>query len=428
MPELLLHYIWQKGLFRVLPQWTTDGRRVEVLDVGQHNHDAGPDFFAATVRIGGVTWTGNVEIHVKASDWLKHGHQTDAAYDSVVLHVVKQADKDVYNSRGEKLVQCELQYPDDPGYLERMLSDRATLCSSRIMTRPDMVSQDWKQILLRDRMQAKAAAVSNLLQLTQNAWDQAFYVTLAHNFGFHINGLPFEMLAKQTPLACLQKHKSSLFQLEAILFGQSGLLTEQTATDDYSLRLLKEYTFLRKKFSLMPLEGSIWKMLRMRPQNFPHVRIAQFAALLHQSEFLLSRLLEETDVKQLRALFGVTPSAYWQTHYRFGAEAPAQANAKERGALGKTAIDVLLINSVSPYKFAWGRHHMNMQMQDDSFRLLEELPAEKNAIITQWKMLGQQIRSAAESQAMLQLYQDYCLHQRCLSCDVGYQIFTPEKK
>lgn len=428
MPELLLHYIWQKGLFKVLPQQTTDGRSLEVLDVGQHNTDAGPDFFAATIRIDGVVWSGNVEIHVKSSDWNRHGHQTDAAYNSVILHVVKEADKEVFNQRGEQLVQCELQYPNDPGYLERMLADQTTLCSSRIISNPQLIKDDWKKILLRDRMQAKSAAISALLQLTNNAWDQAFYVTLAHNFGFHTNGLPFELLAKQTPLAYLQKHRSSLFQLEAMLFGQSGLLTEATATDDYSKRLLTEYRFLSKKFGLVAMDGSMWKMLRMRPQNFPHVRIAQFAALLHQSEFLLSKLIEVDDLKTLRNYFVVSPSEYWQTHYRFGAFTPASPNKKERGAIGKAAIDVLLINSVVPYKYAWGRRHMNLTLQDAAFDLLQKLPAEKNTVIAQWQLLGQKAKTAFESQALLQLYQEYCLRQRCLSCDVGYQIFTPENK
>lgn len=426
MPELLLHYIWQKGLFRVLPQTTTDGRRVEVLDVGQHNLDAGPDFSAATVRIDGQTWVGNVEIHVKSSDWNNHGHQHDHAYDSVILHVVKQADKEVLNARGEKLIQCELQYPDEPDYLEQMLADKMTLCSSKLLKDPGLLRADWKKILLRDRLQAKATAISSLLQLTQNAWEQAFYVTLAHNFGFHTNGLPFELLAKQTPLVYLQKHRSSLFQLEAILFGQSGLLTAETAVDDYSKRLWKEYCFLQCKFALAPLNGVVWKMARMRPQNFPHLRIAQFAALVHQSEFLFSQVLHETDPKALRNLFAVTPSEYWQAHYRFGTEI-GMTTAKERGGLGKGAIEVLLINSVAPYQYAWGRMHHSLALQENAFLLLKALPAEKNSIIENWKLLGQKVKSAADSQALLQLYQDYCIRQRCLSCDVGYQIFTPDK-
>ncbi|MCQ2335232.1 MAG: DUF2851 family protein [Paludibacteraceae bacterium] len=437
MPELLLHYIWQSGLFRTLPQHTTDGRRVEVLEVGKHNLDAGPDFFSATIRIDGMTWTGNVEIHVKSSDWVRHGHQHDAAYDNVILHVVKQADRDVFNSKGETLVQCELQYPDDPDLLKNMLSDRTSVCSQKLLGNPELISSDWQLLLLRDRMMKKNAAVTQLLMLYQNAWDQAFYVTLAHNFGFHTNGLPFELLAKQTPLACLQKHRNSLFQIEAILFGQSGLLTAEIARDEYARRLWKEYCFLQKKFGLQPISGAMWKMLRMRPQNFPHVRIAQFAALLHRSEFLLSQLLMLNDPKQIRPLFDVQVSDYWQQHYHFGDdELDVQKSKKDdalqgnlssnMGNLGRSAVDILIINSVVPYQYAWGKAHLNKQMQDDALQLLRSISAEKNSIVAQWKLLGIPVRTAADSQALIHLYQEYCMRQRCLSCDVGYQIFTPQ--
>lgn len=430
MPELLLHYIWQRGLFRIFPQQTTDGRLVEVLDVGRHNLDAGPDFFSATIRIDGMTWTGNVEIHVKSSDWYRHNHQTDAAYDSVILHVVRQADREVLNSKGQTIVQCELKYPEDADYLTEMLADKSSLCSQKLLAEPELIRADWKQALLNDRMKKKNAAIQQLLMLNHNAWDQSFYITLAHNFGFHTNGLPFELLAKQTPLAYLQKHRSSLLQIEAILFGQSGLLTEQTATDDYSRRLWKEYLFLQKKFSLQPLDGSMWKLLRMRPHNFPHVRIAQFAALFCQTEFLLSQLISFSNPKDIRPLLEVSASDYWQSHYRFGAEIPLKENDKSltRGKLGKSALDVLMINSVVPYKYAWGRAHKDLKMQEDAFALLAAIPAEKNSIIDQWKLLGQKVRNAADSQSYLHLYQEYCLRQRCLSCDVGYQIFTPENK
>lgn len=420
MPELLLHYIWQKGLFRVLPQATTDGRRVEVLDVGVHNNDAGPDFSAATIRIDGITWTGNVEIHVRASDWTRHGHHNDAAYDNVILHVVKEADKEVFNTKGEALVQCELQYPDEQGYLEQMLADKMTLCSAQLLKNPGLLAADWKQILLRERLSAKEAAISSLLQLTNNGWEQAFYVTLAHNFGFHTNGLPFELLAKQTPLNYLLKHRSSVFQLEAMLFGQSGLLTERTATDEYSRKMWQEYSFLKKKFGLEPLDGSIWKMARMRPQNFPHIRIAQFAMLLHETEFLFSKIIKEQQVRELRQLLSVTPSEYWQTHYRFGAEV-----AEKHATIGKSAIDVLIINSVVPYQYAWGRKHNSLLLQENAMQLMQSMPAENNTITANWKLLGVRVKTAADSQALLQLYQDYCVRQRCLACDVGYQIFTP---
>lgn len=392
-------------------QFTTDSQPVEVISVGEHNFDQGPDFTGAVIRIGDIEWTGNVEIHVKSSDWYKHGHQHDKAYDNIILHVVRQADKQVFTTEGEAIPQCELRYPENSEYLANLLADRTSVCAQQLLGHPELLHDDWKSILLRDRMQKKAAAIGMLLEQNHNAWEQAFYVTLAHNFGFHTNGLPFELLAKQTPLVFLQKHRSSLFQLEAMLYGQSGLLTPETATDDYRRRLLTEYEFLRKKFSLTPIEGRLWKRMRMRPQNFPEVRIAQFAALLHSTESLFSKMLQENDLNKLRELFSVSASDNWH-------------NAR----IGRAAIDVLLINSVVPYKFAWAKAHSQEQGMQEAFQLLHQIPAEKNHIIDNWKMLGVQIADAADSQTFIHLYQDYCIRHRCLNCEVGYQIFYVHEK
>lgn len=409
MPELLLHYIWLKRLFLTLPQYTTDGRPVEVINVGQHNLDQGPDFFGATIRIGGMEWTGNVEIHVKSSDWYKHGHQQDKAYDNIILHVVRQADKQVFSTNGDAIPQCELQYPENSAYLAGMLADKTSVCSQRLFANPALLQEDWKAMLLRDRMQKKSLAISQLLQLNCNDWEKAFYITLAHNFGFHTNGLPFELLAKQTPLSYLLKHRNSLFQLEAILYGQSGMLATDKRDDAYMQKLRKEYDFLAQKFSLTPLDATLWKHLRMRPQNFPEIRIAQFASLLHHTENLFSKILHSDNLRSLRELFAVTTSDAW-------------GNA----AIGRSAIDVLIINSVVPYKYAWGISHNDSQMVDSALHLLASIPAEKNHIVEQWKLLGVDVKNAADSQTFIHLYQDYCIRHRCLSCDVGYQIFTTQ--
>ena len=229
MPEILLHYIWQKHLWAGFPQYTTDGSPIEIVSVGQHNIHAGADFSHAHIRINGQDWVGNIEIHVHASDWYKHHHHTNPAYDSTILHVVAHADKDVINSRGERIPQCELQYPHDKDYLG-MLFSHVSLedipCSKQLLETPTLLTQGWKHTLLEKRLECKRQAIQQLLHITQQSWAHAFYITLAHNFGFHTNGLPFEMLAIQTPLSCLQKHRNSLFQITAILLGQSGLLTK----------------------------------------------------------------------------------------------------------------------------------------------------------------------------------------------------------
>ncbi len=414
MPELLLHYIWQMKAFLALPQETTDGRCVEVIDVGTHNTDAGPDFFNVKLRIDGQVWVGNVEIHILSSDWYRHKHEKDAAYDNIILHVVKQADREVRNSRGEVIPQCELRYPTDEKQLERLLIDRLSVCNTKIAEQPSLVAETWKQTLLNRRLQKKTEAIDMLLRQSHNDWEEALYITLAHNFGFHTNGLPFEMVARQTPLAYLRKHRDNLFQLEAFMLGQANLLSR--GEGEYFRKLQAEYAFLQKKFSLQPVDGALWKMGRMRPQNSPIVRLMQFAALMQQSEGLFAKVIQTSDVGELRELFAVRVSD------EFAAGIGSKAYA-----IGKSSIDILLINTVVPYKFAYGKAHNNLRLQEEALAILHVLSAEKNHIIEQWKLLGLRAKNAADSQALIHLYQDYCVTHRCFQCDVGYQIFTQQE-
>ncbi len=421
MPELLLHYIWQMKAFLAFPQETTDGRRVEVIDVGTHNTDAGPDFFNVKLRIAGQVWVGNVEIHILSSDWYRHKHEKDSAYDNIILHVVKQADREVRNSRGEVIPQCELRYPTDEKQLERLLIDRLSVCNTKIAEQPSLVAETWKQTLLNRRLQKKTEAIDMLLRQSHNDWEEALYITLAHNFGFHTNGLPFELVARQTPLAYLRKHRDNLFQLEALILGQSGIVHDGRITSskgvhtDYIQRLQAEYAFLQKKFSLQPVDRTLWKMGRMRPQNSPIVRLMQFAALMQQSEGLFAKVIQTSDIGELRELFAVRLSD------DFAANTGSMAYS-----VGKASIDILLINTVVPYKFAYGKAHNNLRLQEEALAILQKLSAEKNHIVEQWKLLGLRAKNAADSQALIHLYQDYCITHRCFQCDVGYQIFTQQ--
>ncbi len=419
-PEILLHYIWQKRLWESFPQTSTDGKPIEILSVGRHNTDAGPDFSDVHLRIGEQEWFGNVEIHLNASDWYKHRHHLDQAYDSVVLHVVRHADKRVYNSQGEAICQCELRYPGNQDYLtglvqaaQRMDSAGEVIdCGRRLLQDPSLLTDGWRKALLKKRLDCKQQSIQRLLGITQHSWEHAFYITLAHNFGFHTNGIPFETMAIQTPLAYLQKHRNSLFQLTAILLGQSGLLTKETAQTDEELRLLREYLFLQKKFSLTPIDGYLWKKARMRPQAFPEVRIRQFAQLIHQSEFLFSRLMEESGLEQLVSLLTLHPTEE-DTPNRISFPAP----------IGRSSIDILLINSVIPYKYAYALAHKDSAAIDKALLLMEQIAPENNSIIRQWRLLGQEVHSAADTQALIHLYQNYCQSSRCMNCEVGYQIF-----
>lgn len=394
MPEILLHYIWEHCLWAGFPQQTTDGLPVQILSVGQHNGDAGPDYSHARIRIGDREWVGNVEIHVHSSDWYRHHHHQDPAYDSVILHVVRDADKPVNTSRGELVPQCALRYPDNHDYLSGLLADARRMdspsmrigCAQQLLEDPQLLTQGWRHLLLRKRLECKQASIERLLRITQGSWEHAFYISLARNFGFHTNSLPFEELAIATPLSAIRKHRDSLFQVTAILLGQSGLPIQDE-------NMAREYEFLRTKFSLTPIDAGLWKMGRIRPQNSPERRIRQLAYLLHSSEFLFSRILELPDVDSLAALF-----------------------AQE--GMSRASIDILLINTVLPYRFAYNPRNLPAIMQ-----MMEQIAPENNTIVRQWRMLGQTVRNAADSQALLHLYQNYCQHHECINCEVGYKIF-----
>lgn len=398
MPEIILHYIWEHCLWAGFEQYTTDGKKVEILSVGEHNRDAGPDYSHARIRIDGHEWVGNIEIHVCASDWTKHHHHLDKAYDNIILHVVRTADKPIYNSKGELVPQCELNYPSDKDYLsalfesaQRMDSAIARIgCAEQLLHDPRLLTEGWRKTLLCKRLECKRASITRLLEITKGSWEHALYISLARNFGFHTNSVPFEELAINTPLSCLQKHRNSLFQLTALLLGQAGLVQEP--------ELQKEYDFLRVKFGLTPLEGSIWKHARLRPQNSPELRIRQFAQLMHQSENLLSKILDTDDLKELEVLFAVPQ-------------------------MGKSSVDILLINTVIPYKYAYALHQNNPVKAEQAMRLMEKIPAENNTIVRQWRVLGQEVKNAADTQALLHLYQNYCQHHECINCEVGYKIF-----
>ncbi len=402
MPEIVLHYIWEHCLWAGFAQQTTDGQPVEILSVGEHNRDAGPDYSHAHVKIGNREWVGNIEIHVCSSDWIKHRHHLDKAYDNVILHVVRTAEKPIYNSRGDLIPQCELQYPSDKDYLSALFQSAQQMdsavarigCAEQLVHDPGLLTEGWRKTLLRKRLECKRSSITRLLEITKGSWEHALYISLARNFGFHTNSLPFEQLAINTPLSYLQKHRNNLFQLTALLMGQAGLIQEP--------ELQKEYDFLRAKFGLTPMDGSVWKHARMRPQNSPELRIHQFAQLMYQSENLLSNILDTNDLKDLRALFAVEN-------------------------MGSSSIDILLINTVIPYKYAYALHRNHSAQAEAAMMLMEKIPAENNTIIRQWRVLGQEIHNAADTQALLHLYQNYCQHHECINCEVGYQIFQDKQ-
>ena len=423
--EDFLHYIWKFRLFNRLNLRTTQGEELEVYSAGLHNSHAGADFQNARIRIGETTWAGNAELHISSSDWHKHGHTTDSAYDNVILHVVYRDDEPLIRPDGKHVPTLELKDRIPPGlynnYHNLVFGNQAIIpCEGTIATVDGLTMQNWLTRILVERLEKRSEAVITALNLNRGDWEETFYQFLAANFGFKTNALPFELMAKALPQSILAKNKNNPMQIEALIFGQAGFLSNDLQ-DAYPLSLKKEYDYLCKKYSLQPIENHLWKFLRMRPQNFPTIRLAQFAALVVQSNHLFSKILEVSDVNLLRNLFNnLKINEYWETHYRFDKESKAAGKS-----LGRSAVDTILLNTVVLFLFSYGRHMKLQQFTNRALKLLESLPAEQNNIIADFINLGVNIKTAFESQALLELKNNYCDYKKCLQCGVGIKILKP---
>ena len=406
---------------------TTDGRIVEVIDPGLHNRNSGPDFFNAKVKIGGTQWVGNVEIHDRSSHWYQHGHDRDANYNNVVLHVVGEADRDVQTSEGHFVPQMCLKVPQTviENYEELLRTDSYPPCYRIIPNLTRLTVHSWMAALQTERLEQKTIAISQRAQQANGSWEQAFFITLARNYGFGINGDAFEEWARHIPLQAVGKHRDDLFQIDAIFFGQAGLLEleavperyQQAALNEgYFARLRNEYKYLSHKFSLQPMDWHRWRFLRLRPQNFPHIRLAQLANLYYQRRAGLSQLIDCRDMGSMADCLRTQVTPYWETHYTFGSE--SVRNAKH---LSPNSISLLIINTCVPMLFAYGRHTLREELCDRAFDFLEQLKAEKNHIIRMWQECGLQVQTAGDSQALIQLKREYCDRRDCLRCRIGYE-------
>ncbi len=416
MKEEFLHYIWKNKLFDENKLNDKDGNKITILETGLHNFDAGPDFFNAKIKIRETIWAGNIEIHLKSSFWETHKHQNDKAYDNVILQLVLEHDKEVYNTKGEQILTCELKF--DNKYLENydslIKSENNIACKNFITKIDNFTLNSWLTNILIERIKQKTEYLKNILSFTTNNWEEAFYISLAKAFGFKVNAVPFELLAKSLPSIILAKNKNNLFQFEALLFGQVGMLNDSKTNDEYFISLKKEYEFLKNKYKLKPIEPHLWKFLRIRPINFPTVRISQFAALIHKSTHLFSKVLESKDSKSIMQLFDIKASKYWDTHYTFGKE----SNKKVK-TFGKAASENILINTVIPIMFLYGKEKAKEDIQDKAIHFLESIKAEQNNITKKWAAIGLEVKNAYFSQSLIQLHNEYCIKKRCLDCRIG---------
>lgn len=415
--EQLLHYVWKHKIFPLKELKTTTGQQVEVIDTGLANTDAGPDFFNAKLKLDGVLWIGNIEIHERSSDWFKHGHHADTGYNSVILHIASEIDTEISRSNGERIPQIQLICPEavHTNYKELLETDSYPPCYRIIPSLPPFTAHSWMTALQMERFEQKATLLNEWLKRCQGNWEDAFFITLARNFGFGLNGDAFETWAHRLPFRAVDKHRNDLFQIEAIFFGQAGIL-EDSDGDGYYLRLKKEYTYLQHKFGLIPMDASLWRFLRLRPANFPHIRIAQLACLYHRAYGLLSRIMETETLQGVRDILKGGTSEYWLTHYTFGGSSPSRPKT-----LSNTSLDLLIINTVVTFLYAYGLHKGNRVLCARAGSFLEELKAENNYITRMWEQCGMKASNAADSQALIQLKKEYCDKKKCLYCRIGYE-------
>ncbi len=423
MTERLLQFIWQFQYFNAGELRTEQGDPVSIIAAGKYNTNQGPDFLQAKIKIGDTLWAGNVELHIRTSDWNKHSHQNDSNYNNVILHVVWQNDIAVENSTlpllvlenriSSLLIEKYKSFMEQQGFIP---------CAAGLQSVSEIIWLTWKDRLLVERMQRKAAVITGqLFPRSNNHWEEVCWWLVARNFGIKINADAFEAVARSISINILAKHKNSIHQLEAMLFGQAGLL-ECDFEESYPVMLKKEYAFLSKKYSLKPVTVPV-HFLRMRPSSFPTVRLAQLAAFIYQSSHLFSQVLESKNVKEIIKLFEVTANDYWHYHYRFD-ERAAYLPKK----VGQDSINVFIINSLAPLLFAYDNYHHQQKNKDKVMDWLQELAPEKNAITKAFCSYGVLNKSAFDSQALLELKSMYCDVKKCLDCAIGNNLLKYIKK
>lgn len=422
MTEEFLHYIWKyKLLYNDLK--TTEGDSVEILNPGFQNTNAGPDFFNAKIKINDTIWAGNVEIHINASDWYLHNHQNDLAYDNVVLHVIFNNNTNIKRLNGLIIPQLVVDKCFDENiyqnYQNFIHNKNWIPCENLYKDVDEFIVSNWLEYLLIERLERKTLELREIFVRNNNNWEETFYQLLAKNFGFKINSYPFEILAQSLPLTYLGKHKNNEIQISALLFGQSGLLTVEF-TDDYPQLLYNEYEFLRKKYKLQPIKPYLWKFLRLRPANFPTIRLSQFSDLIFKSTHLFSKLLECNKLDEIYNLFDVKTHPYFDNHYLFD----EKLILSKQKYLGKSAIDLIVINTIVPILFFYAETKDEKEFQNRAFDFLEKIEAENNSIITKWKKIGAKPQSAYQTQGLIELKNNYCSLKKCLNCRIGNELLN----
>lgn len=454
MKENFLHFLWRTRRFDLSNLTTTDGQDLDILDFGQYNAlDAGADFQNAKIRLNGLIWYGNIEMHVRSSDWYAHHHQHDAAYQTVILHVVYEQDTPIFRQNTEggqrsplkaneettaEIIPCLVLKNRIPQGLYQhywaLLNNAYWIpCQEHFATVSDFTKDIWLERLLVERLERKTEAIQQRLELNRGDWEEAFWQSLARYFGATVNAEPMTILACGISHLVLAKHKNQLLQIEALLFGQGGFL-ENDMTAAYPKQLKKEYQFLKQKYQLPPpVNREAWKFSRMRPAHFPTIRIAQLAALIYKSHHLFSKLIDFQSTAQVSDLLDAQASDYWQTHLDFDSppsppmegvlltKEPYRTVWTER-KIGQEMKRLLMINVMAPFLFLYGKNRADESLKIKAFDLLASLKPERNKITEGWQNLGLGLKNAAQTQAVLQLKNEYCDKKRCVECAIGSAI------
>lgn len=432
--ELLLHYVWKHKMFPLKPLMTTDGQSVEVIDSGLHNYDAGPDFFNAKIVIGGNMWVGNVELHDKASDWYSHGHNKNDNYNNVVLHVVGKEGPVTITANNHNVPQLVLEIPDNvmTNYRDLLSTEHFPPCYEMISNLDRITIHSWMNYLQTERLQRKTEDIEKRVSQCNGSWEEALFITMARNYGFGVNGDAFEIWAQNIPLSFAARHRDDIIMTEALFMGQAGLLDINTIPemyraeaekDGYFNHLLTEYRHLSHMFNLTPIDVKLWKFLRMRPQNFPHIRISELAELYHSRRNDLSKLIECKDVIQIKELLKAKVTPYWETHYTFGS-----TSCKTSKSISDSSLNLIVINTAIPMLFAYGKHRQDERLCNRAFDMLNCLKPEINYITRAWDACGIKAENAGDSQALIQLKKEYCDKRNCLRCRFGYEYLKRKVK
>ncbi len=425
MKEEFLHFVWRYRLYDVTSLKDTAGDDVEVISAGEYNRDAGPDFVNTRVRIGDTLWAGNAEVHINSSDWYRHGHHDDPAYNNVVIHIVANADRQAVTASGTTIPEVIPSIPESvyDKYLEYVNNPLLISCQNDLHRIDRYFVTHWLNCLAVERLQIKTEAIAEVLEETGNDWEESLYRLVARYFGARVNTDNFEMLARNLPLRILRKHADNRLQVEALLYGMAGMLSgelfREAVNDSYFSQLVREFRVLRSKYSLVPMHGWLWKFHRMRPAGFPTIRLSQLAGLICREKPLFAGILEASGADDLHTMLDTPASEYWNDHFTFG-----RISGKRTGHAGEATLDVLIINVIVPMLFVYGKSRDNRLYCNRAVDLLEQLKPEENRITAEWKIAGIEAVDAAETQALNQLLNEYCRRKRCLDCRIGEKLIS----